>query len=51
MFGDLQLSCGLLLALPIFGGVLVILGVALIVMAMKKREVVAVAWEFLKERR
>lgn len=42
MFGDLQLSCGLLLALPILGGVLVILGVALIVMAMKKREVVAV---------
>lgn len=41
LFGSLQLSCGLLVALPVIGGILLMAGVVLIVLAVKKSSVTA----------
>lgn len=43
LFGGLRLSCGLLVALPVIGGILVILGVVFIVLAVKKTDSVTAA--------
>ncbi|XP_078355185.1 sensory neuron membrane protein 1-like [Oculina patagonica] len=43
LFGGLRLSCGLLVALPVIGGILVILGVVFIVLAVKKSDSVTAA--------
>ena len=43
VFGGLRLSCGLLVALPVIGGILVIVGVVFIVLAVKKPDSVTVA--------
>ncbi|CAH3030946.1 unnamed protein product [Porites evermanni] len=43
LFGSLQLSCGLLVALPVIGGILLMTGVVLIVLAIKKSSSVTTA--------
>ncbi|PFX19537.1 uncharacterized protein LOC111338069 [Stylophora pistillata] len=43
VFGGLRMSCGLLVSLPVIGGILVIVGVILIVLAVKKPGSVTVA--------
>ncbi|KAJ7354973.1 hypothetical protein OS493_029083 [Desmophyllum pertusum] len=43
LFGSLRLSCGLLVALPVIGGILVIVGVVFIVLAVKKTDSVTAA--------
>lgn len=43
VFGSLRMSCGLLVSLPVIGGILVIVGVVLILMAVKKPDSVTVA--------
>jgi len=43
LFGGLRLACGLLVALPVIGGILVILGVAFIVLGVKKADSVTAA--------
>ena len=43
VFGSLRMSCGLLVSLPVIGGILVIVGLVLILMAVKKPDSVTVA--------
>ena len=43
LFGGLRLACGLLVALPVIGGLLLIVGVVLVVLAVKKSSSVTTA--------
>jgi len=43
LFESLRLSCGLLVALPVIGGLFLVVGVALIVVAVKKGSSVTTA--------